>query len=232
MNLEMLIERVGLAKFEDLCAKAHADSEAEFNRKPVKKGFDPWVPHDLSDLVWESELPCRDKLSLIQRLYEAMPAYTYIASISMAYDDLEEKERSQFWEWTRSTLASEVPSLIWPLGYSLWCDFFEDSNHVERAWRELTSLGLPESVIQLALESSGPVPYELKSTLYERLIPEGRWHPYIFKSLLFSSTEYFGDLDKKRARQVLRNLKLSPGTEHLGELKSRIQRWWWPILVF
>jgi hypothetical protein len=110
-----------------------------------------------------------------------------------------------------------------PVAYSLWVDYYEDRSTVEEAWRETTRLdGDWERRLERVLIASGPVPYSLKAPVYQRLIDQRRWHPFIFRSLLHSAYDVYGHLDIAAARQLLGHLKLPPDTEHLDDLSAKL----------
>jgi hypothetical protein len=66
------------------------------------------------------------------------------------------------------------------------------------------------------------VPFSRKAPLYERLAADKRWHPFIFRSLLHSAFDVYGDLDKKAARRLLAQLSLARETAGLDELKQKL----------
>jgi len=66
------------------------------------------------------------------------------------------------------------------------------------------------------------VPYGLKASLYERLLPDLQWHVAIFTSLLGSAVDVFGKVDKKEARRVLSQLRLPADFEGIHELRSKL----------
>jgi hypothetical protein len=110
-----------------------------------------------------------------------------------------------------------------PIAYSLWCDYFEDPASVEEAW---TAVAAPGAVsargLQRVLNVSGPVPYDLKVPIYERLVGSTHWHPFIFRSLLYSAFDVYGQIDARAARKLLDKLSLSKTTEGLNELREKV----------
>jgi hypothetical protein len=78
-------------------------------------------------------------------------------------------------------------------------------------------------VIKL-LEYAGPVPFDLKAPLYNRLIKDKANHPAIFKSLLYSAQDVYGKIDKPRAQALLKKLKTIDTTSHEYKLlRDKIQ---------
>jgi hypothetical protein len=62
----------------------------------------------------------------------------------------------------------------------------------------------------------------LKVPIYERLVESTHWHPFIFRSLLYSAFDVYGQIDAKVARMLLENLSLSKTTEGLYELREKL----------
>lgn len=77
-------------------------------------------------------------------------------------------------------------------------------------------------LLQRVLIHSGPVPYDLKRELYERLLPDEKWHYYIYRSLLHSAFDMYGKIHRKDAGQVLEQLELADDLEHLGKLQDKL----------
>jgi hypothetical protein len=95
---------------------------------------------------------------------------------------------------------------------------------VEEAWQEIarpTELG--ERGVERVLDAAGPVPFRLKVSLYERLVSDRRWHLPIFRSLLHSGFDYYGDLDIDATRDLLPRLDIPSGTPGLDDLKRRLE---------
>ena len=106
--------------------------------------------------------------------------------------------------------------------YALWCGYFEDSAVVKEAWDALTGSDTPSAALRAVLRASGPVPYELKAALYERLLPDPAWHEAIGESLLWSTVDTFGQVERAAARRVLQQLRLPPDLPGLQELRTRL----------
>lgn len=206
--------------------QARKDSEAGHSNQTPTLEQVPDAIHDVMDEVWNSDLATARKLETTTSLFEEMPCYSYFFFIGMHFEYLSEEDLKNFWSWMRKLLASEDRAYLNAAGYFLWCDFFEDGERVERAWMEVTQEGLLSSAIRCVLDHSGPVPYPMKKDLYARLIADQAWHLPIFRSLLHSAHDVFGQLDKKDARKVLAQLELPSDTQYLRELRSKIHPWW------
>lgn len=211
--------------------QARKDSELGFSNQAQTSGQTIGPIHDVMDDLWDANLPIAPKLEVTASLFEEMPSYSFFTFLCTHYEEFAEEDLKKFWSWIRKLLTSEDRAYLNAAGYSLWCDFFEDGRRVERAWMEVTQEGLPSSAIRCVLEHSGPVPYPMKKDLYARLIADQAWHLPIFRSLLHSAHDVFGQIDKKDARKVLAQLDLPSDTQYLRELRSKIHPWWavWKI---
>jgi hypothetical protein len=151
-----------------------------------------------------------------------MPAYGLLMYVSHHYPDWPPAARQQFWDGVKTRLAGEDHALARPLAYNLWCDWFEHGDHTAEAWDALTKPGTLDPVLQEVLMASGPVPWRMKTQLYERLVTDTRWHYYIFRSLLHSAFDVFGSVDSKEAAAWLQRLSVAPSTENLRELQDHL----------
>jgi hypothetical protein len=221
MDYHALVSSVGDPKYLEACEAARAvASLLDYGRGGTT--FDSNIPLELFDQVWKSELPCEKKLGLVFRLYDEMPCYSYVASLSFRFPDLGREGQDRFWSWVRSTLSSGDQARTSPLAYSLWCDFFENAGVVDEAWAQLTRTDIPDAALELVLVHSGPVPFRLKRDLYRKLLPKEQWHYHIFRSLLHSAFDVYGEIDDEEARRIFAQLVLPPETEHLDQLRAKL----------
>jgi hypothetical protein len=139
-----------------------------------------------------------------------MPSYRCLSELKMCYSDLDDGLRSKLWEAYRALLAEADDRLADPVAYSLWVDFFEDPR--TEAWAEMTASDLGRKGLERLLDASGPVPYELKEPLYERLAADPAWHAAVFRGLLYSYFDYYGKIDRAKAARLLEQLQLAPET--------------------
>lgn len=182
------------------------------------------VPHDLSDPIWdEGEESWIERMALAFQLYREMPCYATLMYMRHYFFEWDDGARRRFWDEYRSLLSDDDDRLADPVAYSLWCDYFEDPASVEEAWAAVASPGaVSERALRRVLEVSGPVPYDLKAPIYERLVRSTHWHPFIFRSLLYSAFDVYGQIDAKAARKLLDKLSLSRTTEGLRELREKL----------
>ncbi|WNQ09379.1 hypothetical protein MJA45_17285 [Paenibacillus aurantius] len=157
-------------------------------------------------------------------LYDGMPTYSILHHIGLSFHDFNGEEKDYMWEKYLSYLSSEDNSLSKPVEYSLWCHFFEDQELVEDSWERIFNQPRKDRLIQRILIASGPVPYTLKNPLYSRLIKDLKWHYYIYRSLLHSAFDYFGNIEKEKALELLEQLKLSEDVKNLELLKEKLKQ--------
>src|SRR5262249_4405166 len=159
--------------------------------------------------IWDLNECDAHKLDLAIQAYLEMPCYGHAMYFSMNYRDLSAPVRDQFWAWVRTTLSGNDDVLANPLEYMLWCDFFEaDKDRATEAWARLVDVESTDTLLQRILVASGPAPYVLKSSLYDRLLPDRKWHYYIYRSILHSMNDVYGGIDFYNAKQVLKHLDL------------------------
>jgi hypothetical protein len=81
----------------------------------------------------------------------------------------------------------------------------------------------PDTLLRRArrvLECSGPVPWQTKQAAYGVATRLPTLHPALFKGLLSSYHDFYGDLQPDAALVVLAELDLPVDTEHLAELRT------------
>lgn len=213
---------IGEARFLEACAWAWRTAAGTGFRS---QGRVEWpndleeVPHDVEEMVWTGKRPAVAEAALAFTLYRRMPCYGNLICVPFSDWSADEPARTLFWREYRDLVSDPDDRLADPVTYSLWCDYYEDPATVHEAWTE-TALH-PETSqrgLERILNRSGPVPFPLKASLYEQLINEPRWHPFIFLSLLHSRFDYFGQLDIEPARHLLARLQLPADTEGLAAL--------------
>lgn len=217
MDLESLIDKVGRDLFYSEAKKA---KDAAINTGNMSDGYCSDIPHELSNEIWDSEHGLSEKLDLVFQLYEKMPCYGYLMYCMFEYKNCNLDEKILSWDYYRKYLKGEDASLSKPIEYSLWCDFFEDIDLVEESWKYILAEPLNELLIQRVLNSSGPVPFHLKSILYDKLIENPKWHYHIFRSILFSQYDVFGQIDYAKAREYFVRLEIPEDLEGYKELKG------------
>lgn len=221
MTRDEIIELVGRERYTAACAAARADSARPDYGRGADAPLD--LPHEIEDPTWSGPEPWHEKLALFFSLYDDMPCYGHLMYARHHYSELGAADRADWWKEVRARLANQDAAVRQPLQYALWCDWFEDPETVEETWAALTGQDAPPAVLQAALRASGPVPYELKAELYERLLPDPAWHQAIAESLHWSTVDVYGQIDKVAARRVLARLEPSPRGLDREELRRRLE---------
>ncbi|SCL28595.1 hypothetical protein GA0070624_3723 [Micromonospora rhizosphaerae] len=142
-----------------------------------------------------------------------------------------------FWAGYRQRL--EVPEPGTQVLYSLWVDWFEDPGRSAsafaavigddvrnlRARQRLGDLANPPLCrrVSRVLEHSGPVRWADKHDVYEAVVAAAKLRPALFKGLLASYHDVYGDLEPEQALELLGRLNLPPDTEHLATLRAALK---------
>jgi hypothetical protein len=225
MDKSEIIGMIGVENFQPVADWAW-QCAADTGKGVAKGMFSSDLPYEICELIWsERGLTNYDRLSLIYDIYEEMPCYWFLASVKMNFKKADAGSKQMIWDRYRKYLDLEQDVLAGPVRYSLWCDFFEDPDTVQEAWKELALYrDATDRTLERILPESGPVPFELKDDLFRRLLPERRWHPYIYQSLLFSAFNVYGKIEMGRARDILSQLELPADVEHLDLLRQKLGR--------
>jgi len=178
--------------------------------------------HDLAAEIDALVLSPGEKLRLLLDAFDDQQVYGVLMYVKHLYDEAPSEIGRDLFQAYGAYLASSDTTKAEQVLYSLWCDFFEDPRTVQAAWTALAQVGQPALTLQRLLPTAGPVPWALKSALLHDLLPNDDWHPFIFRCLLHSSFDVYGQIDKEEARRILRQLHLPPDTLHLGELKKAV----------
>ncbi len=223
MDRTKIIQEIGAEQYAFACRVARqAACDPEYGTQVGASTFDSRIPHAIVDIILGSSLAPYDQLHLILQLYDEMPCYAFLMYLKSYEERLIAPSATIFWDWVRSHVESPDPALSQPVAYALWCDFFEDPQTVDAAWAHLMTPLPARQGLQTILIHSGPVPFHLKRVLYTALMPDSRWHYFIFRSLLHSQFDVYGKLDKQEARRLVQRLELPTDTEHLATLKQAL----------
>jgi hypothetical protein len=172
------------------------------------------ICEEIDELIWESDLTDIEKTRLFLDVYADIPAYSLLFQFGVhRWRDLDPDSRALFWSQIKEWLSGDDDMLADPISYDIWSRYFEYSDEVEAAWQALVTDDASDRLIERVLEISGPVPYPLKSALYLKLLPDRRWHHFIYQSLLGSAFDYYGSIDKADVRNVLAQLDLKLNSE-------------------
>lgn len=221
MNKRDITATVGSERYRQASAAAYR-AAPHTGTSAQTESFDSEIAHDIQELIWDAPVPDINKVALTFEVYADMPCYALLMGVSLNYCDLSAGACDLLWTHIRVLIGQDNEALSGPIEYTLWCDYFEGNDRIERAWAELTGDDANDTTLRRVLIMSGPVPFGLKSKLYARLIDDNRWHHYIFRSLLHSTFDYFGNVDKRQALTVLQQLDLPPDTENLVTLQHAL----------
>lgn len=181
---------------------------------------------EFSDKVWYSTMTNTAKISLGFQLYETFPSYYHF--LTPFYHGIRNKkiidpnDKEIIWTQFMKYLASEN-FYADPVGYVLWVEFFEDETTVRETWQGLINNCADKKSLLRLLEQAGPVPFDLKETLYNSLLVDKTTHEIIFNSLLYSAYDVYGKIEKKGALNILSKLKIDTGTENYRLLKEKLK---------
>ncbi|MFG1888049.1 hypothetical protein ACGFIR_09270 [Micromonospora sp. NPDC049051] len=139
-----------------------------------------------------------------------------------------------FWAGYRQRLEATEPAR--QVLYSLWVDWFEDLDTVEEAFSKVAGDDVRDMLarqrlrdlatdpvhrrIARVLEHSGPVRWTCKHDVYEIATAVPELHPALFRGLLTSYHDVYGDLEPGPALALLNRLHLPADTEHLSPLRA------------
>ncbi len=180
------------------------------------------LPQEIGDVLWGQSNTTREKIDELVAVYREMPCYGLLNYVGDLFESLDEEEKLHFWTQCIDILDDEERLFARPLEYFLWCDFFERGDRVEDAWENLVTPETPQLALRSILLVSGPVPFDLKLSVYERLLTNPQWHQWIFLSILHSYSEKHGNFEKEPAIRILEQLLIPRTTPNLLELQKAL----------
>jgi hypothetical protein len=212
-KLDEIITRIGVEAFAEACEVAWKEAPGT-GRKESSSSTPNFALHVEEWLHDDPSLTPAQRIALLFAIYERMPCYALLMTgPKWCAEDCPIAQK--VWEAkVRELLGADQDALADPVGYWLWCGPFEDNrDEVEPWWRLCAAPGGPPRLYERLLEHSGPVPYDLKAELYDRLLPDERWHLYIYRSLNASYGDIYGQVDIERATEMYDRLVLPPDAE-------------------
>ena len=181
---------------------------------------------DISDTIWNSTMCNAHKISLGFQVYEIFPSYYHFLVPfyhGIRYETIVDPiEKDSIWKHFMKYLASENYYAD-PVGYVLWVEFFEYEVTVRDTWQGLVNNYSDKKALLRLLECAGPVPFDLKEMHYDALIDDKENHEVIFNSLLYSTYDVYGQIDKAKAINILAKLKIDTKTEQYKLLKEKLK---------
>jgi hypothetical protein len=225
MDLEQVKNFIGRETYA--AASAAARTAAPTTGKEPLGDLEPFViavPMEIGDMICEADLSVQAKIQLLFEVYTDIPSTSLLFTLLLTFEEFSPRERALFWQHVRKLISQPNPIWSQPLAYMLWCDFFEYSRRVEEAWTTLITEDPAPLLVERILDVSGPVPFAWKQALYARLIGDPHWHPAIFRSLLFSRFDAYGQIDQAAAYAILKQLRLPADTPNLHLLEETLSR--------
>jgi|TARA_B110000967_G_scaffold44736_1_gene44866 hypothetical protein len=179
---------------------------------------------DIADFIWwqDKSLDVDQKLDLTLQLFDQNPEYGVTLQLSMNFNKMSSYGKGQMWDHYKNHLKGEQTLQREQIEYSLWVDFFEDSETVNEAWGNLIGDYSNENILKRLLTISGPVPFGLKDKLYQKVIINKQWHEYILDSLVGGFFDVYGQIDFQRARIILPILKVDKTSKKYVELNKKL----------
>ena len=181
---------------------------------------------EMSQTVWQSSIPTGQKIELGFELFELFPDYYHFLvpfyRIVRDSEAVDESEKQIIWKKFMKYLAAE-DHYADPVGYVLWVEFFEDTDTVNEAWNGLMkNVTTPAGLLKL-LEHAGPVPYDLKEPVYKGLLADPANHTSIFRSILYSAFDVYGQLERGKATKLLSELNIDRTSDEYKQLMLKLK---------
>lgn len=202
-----------------------ADGEAPDGRLTANEVAHSWA----GDVFADERLDMAKQVRLAFGLLDLLEDYWVTCEIRFAHLGPDGPLPTQvLWDGYRRRLES--PRAADAVTYSLWVDWFEDPNTAETAFAEVLGqdvrrlvTGAPTPLLRRArrvLECSGPVLWRTKQPAYRAAARCPALYEALFKGLLSSYHDLYGDLEPDAALELLAALDLPANTKHLGELRT------------
>ncbi|MFD9481070.1 alpha/beta fold hydrolase [Streptomyces nojiriensis] len=204
------------------------DGESEEGRLTSNEVAHRWAAAALGD----GSLDIGHRLRLGFGLVDLLDEYWVTVEIASAVQGIADPDTARvLWNGYRSRL--DAPANCEAIVYSLWVDWFEDRDTAEKVFTEVLGKDLTqlrpdssEPMLRRArrvLESSGPVPWRAKELVYRTAARVPELSEAVFRGILHSHHDVYGDLDPAEALAVLGQMRLPEDTEHLAELRSALE---------
>lgn len=176
---------------------------------------------DLVSEIWRLDLDVNKKIILSLELNDLKPSYSILMNMWLEYSfsNSSNKEWNELiYSYYLLALSDSDKDLTDTVEYSLYFDILEDPERNKEAWNYFLNSGPNERFLRIMLTNSGPVPYDIKHQLYEKLINSTAFHQDLYISICHSCFDNCGNIDKEQAYEILLKLDLN---EQLKELNSQ-----------
>ncbi|MFJ2899691.1 hypothetical protein ACIO87_33090 [Streptomyces sp. NPDC087218] len=186
------------------------------------------VAHSWAGDVFAEDLDAADQVQLAFGLLDLLDEYWVTCEIRFANESAEGPLPADvLWDGYRHRLEADRDGEA--ITYSLWVDWFEDHTTAATAFAEVLGNDIDrvvadrsEALLRRArrvLECSGPVPWPVKEPTYRTAVRLPVLHPALFRGLLTSFHDVYGDLEPTAALALLDRLDLPADTHHLAQLR-------------
>ncbi|MFE7511058.1 hypothetical protein ACFU8I_07480 [Streptomyces sp. NPDC057540] len=186
------------------------------------------VAHSWAGDVFAEDLRAADQVRLAFGLLDLLDEYWVTCEIRFANESAEGPLPADvLWDGYRQRLEADRESEA--VTYSLWVDWFEDHATSATAFAEVLGNDIDRVAAQLSeaplrrarrvLECSGPVRWTVKEPTYRTAMRLPDLHSAVFRGLLASFHDVYGDLEPAAALALLDRLDLPTGTQHLAALR-------------
>lgn len=228
MTLSSILETFKEHDFDALSRKAKqvAAGCGQQISNPLQLQFEDWsVLDDIASSICESEMTNEDRIGLFFEYFERFPSYHSLTLFFRWHAEnlsISDQLKWDVWRRLASYLDSEA-AFADPITYLLWVDLFEDQRTAEEAWRGVVSHCASEQSLKRLLDVSGPVPFALKEPLYLRLLHDKKYHTAVLRSLHFSAHDVYGQFNRERALNILKQLDIDRESVEFQMLNKMIQ---------
>ncbi|MFB7406888.1 hypothetical protein ACFCZ2_06850 [Streptomyces sp. NPDC056202] len=186
------------------------------------------VAHSWAGDVFAEDVDAADQVRLAFGLLDLLDEYWVTCEIRFANEGAEGPLPADvLWDGYRQRLEADRDAEA--VTYSLWVDWFEDHVTSASAFAEVLGTDIDRVVVERSeallrrarrvLECSGPVRWAVKEPTYRTAVRLPALHPALFRGLLTSFHDVYGDLEPADALALLDRLDLHTDTLHLAELR-------------
>ncbi|MFY0673000.1 MAG: hypothetical protein JXQ87_06325 [Bacteroidia bacterium] len=162
------------------------------------------------------------RLQLLFSIFSQKPSYFTSYCLVKLYDKFDAELKSKFWDRFVNELESAEGIVSDELKYLLWVEFFRDKLTVNEAWNQILKRSTSNEVIGTLLNESGPVPFDLKLSLYRELIDNEKWHRPILLSIHHSLFDITGNVNIDDAKMILNQLQVDKSDDYYKEVNRRL----------
>lgn len=186
------------------------------------------VAHSWAGDVFAEDLHAADQVRLAFGLLDLLDEYWVTCEIRFANEGAEGPLPADvLWDGYRQRLEADREAEA--ATYSLWVDWFEDQATSATAFAEVLGNDIDRVVAERSeallrrarrvLECSGPVRWTVKELTYRTAMRLPDLHSAVFRGLLASFHDVYGDLEPAAALALLDRLDLPTNSRHLAELR-------------